>query len=326
MMSQLLPPNATALELALADFTQKKLTGLAIPIRDLWSPWRCPLPLLPWLAWAVSVDEWDASWSELQKRETIASSFKVHAKKGTRLAVEQRLNSLGYKTAITEWHQNKKVMPPYTFWADIDVGSKPVTSNIFNSANELIHSSKNTRSHLTRLRIGTDLSLPVHAASATYSGVYCAIGGDLEVIQTPADAGIDYVYASSSIYPMYIQEVVDSGVSLEGSGYLISGNFDELSSGLSFSGSGDLKSVLRNESVFDIDELSVGLSFSGVGKSTVVKREYSIFDVDSLDAGLAFSGSGILENTFLDPVNFDFSDDELSCGLVFSGIGVLERL
>lgn len=184
-MSQLLPPNASQLELAIMDFIQAKLAALDIPIRRLWSPWLCPLELLPWLAWAVSVDEWDAQWSEQQKRETVASSFKIHRKKGTRAAVAQRLNALGYGITLTEWFEQPDLMLPFTFNVDIETNNKPIASTIFGTTKQLIDSAKNTRSHLTRLRINCDIESEFRVGSANYSGVLMALGGPLNVIPTP---------------------------------------------------------------------------------------------------------------------------------------------
>ncbi|WP_394201078.1 phage tail protein I [Marinagarivorans algicola] len=319
-MSQLLPPNTTPLELALANFTQKKLTDLDIPIRDLWSPWRCPLPLLPWLAWAVSVDEWDASWSEQQKRETVASSFKIHAKKGTRLAVEQRLNSLGYQTAITEWHQNKQVMPPYTFWADIEVGAKPVTQNIFYSANKLIDSSKNTRSHLTRLRVATESHRSLRVASATYSGVYCAVGGPLEVIPSPKNNGLDYVYTSSVIYPYFIEEVLAIAPAFNGEGYRLAVNVDDLYTGIFFSGEGSLRRVSRTESLAREDSLSSAISFSGSGAMTRVRVDFDGVPYEALAASIGFNGDGSFGSGAV-KIEVAGIDDAISCGIDFKGSG-----
>jgi len=64
----LLPPNATALEHA-ADAAMARIADVNVPIRDLWNPDLCPEALLPWLAWALSVEPWDADWPVWQQRE-----------------------------------------------------------------------------------------------------------------------------------------------------------------------------------------------------------------------------------------------------------------
>ncbi|MBJ6889264.1 phage tail protein I, partial [Vibrio cholerae] len=73
-------------------------TDLPIRIKDLWDPYSCPLSLLPWLAWALSVDEWDDRWPEHIKRQVVQDSFDVHRFKGTPYAVQKALDSLNIKT------------------------------------------------------------------------------------------------------------------------------------------------------------------------------------------------------------------------------------
>ena len=110
----LLPPNATAQERAL-EKAISKISDIPVPIRDVWNPWKCPDKLLPWLAWALSVDEWNADWTEEQKRRTIAASVEVHRKKGTIGAVRKALESFGLSNAIQEWWQMTPRGKPYTF-------------------------------------------------------------------------------------------------------------------------------------------------------------------------------------------------------------------
>ena len=57
-MINLLPPNASALERAIAA-TGAGIDTLPVAVRDVWNPATCPVALLPWLAWALAVDEWD---------------------------------------------------------------------------------------------------------------------------------------------------------------------------------------------------------------------------------------------------------------------------
>ena len=66
----LLPQNATDPERAIEDAMRAGIDVSAIG--SLWNPATCPLALLPWLAWAWSVDEWDLAWSEAQQRAMVA--------------------------------------------------------------------------------------------------------------------------------------------------------------------------------------------------------------------------------------------------------------
>ena len=93
MTAALLPPNATALERAAADAIGARFDA-PVPIRDLWSPERCPAALLPWLAWALSVDVWDAAWPEATRRRVIAESLAIHRIKGSRASVERAIAAM----------------------------------------------------------------------------------------------------------------------------------------------------------------------------------------------------------------------------------------
>ncbi len=98
MAETLLPHNATALETALEAVAGPALLGPA-PLREIWSPKKCPVHMLPWLAHAFSVDNWDPEWSEDTKRATIAAAVSVHRFKGTIGAVKRALVAAGYGDA-----------------------------------------------------------------------------------------------------------------------------------------------------------------------------------------------------------------------------------
>lgn len=87
----LLPPNAYAFERALSGPTGR-ITAIPTPLRDLWRWDTCPLELLPWLAWAMSVDIWSDTWPEERKRAIIRESFELHRRKGTLYAIERYLS------------------------------------------------------------------------------------------------------------------------------------------------------------------------------------------------------------------------------------------
>lgn len=93
----ILPDNATSLEKLLERAMSPEI-DLAT-LSDLLSPDRCPIDLLGWLAWALSVDEWDDSWPESQKRQVCRDSLWVHQHKGTIGAVKRALAAAGYQGA-----------------------------------------------------------------------------------------------------------------------------------------------------------------------------------------------------------------------------------
>jgi hypothetical protein len=93
-LAHILPPSATEYERTLADQVNR-LLDLNIPIRELWNPWTCPADMLPYLAWALSVDIWDSFWDDTKKRVVIANAIKHHRIKGTLAAIETYLGLIG---------------------------------------------------------------------------------------------------------------------------------------------------------------------------------------------------------------------------------------
>lgn len=94
----LLPPSATNQERAIVN-SLARLSDVPVPIRSLYNAETCPVELLPWLAWAYSVGEWDSNWPESTKRAVIASSVAVHRIKGTPASIKMALAAAGYPNA-----------------------------------------------------------------------------------------------------------------------------------------------------------------------------------------------------------------------------------
>lgn len=107
--TRLLPVGSSPLEVAAARACAD-IENTPVPLRRLWNPDNCPANLLPWLAWAFSVDRWDESWPEETKREVIRSTWFIHAHKGTIGAVRRVVEPLGYLINVTEWWETKR--PP----------------------------------------------------------------------------------------------------------------------------------------------------------------------------------------------------------------------
>ena len=97
MSAALLPPNRTPLEAAIADATT--LTADPSAIAKLWSADDCPAALLPWLAWALSVDGWELTDTDSERRALIKTSIDLHRHKGTVWAVEEAIKAAGYADA-----------------------------------------------------------------------------------------------------------------------------------------------------------------------------------------------------------------------------------
>lgn len=110
----LLPPNSTPLEVALARLGLR-LDDIDLPIAQLWDPWTCPIAALPWLAWSLSVDKWDADWTEEQKRTVTAQAIEDQRSKGSVTAVKTALARIDSLLALEEWHQASPRRTPHTF-------------------------------------------------------------------------------------------------------------------------------------------------------------------------------------------------------------------
>lgn len=64
-----------------------------------------PVHLLPYLAWAFSVDRWDRNWPEETKRQVIRDAWLIHRHKGTISALRRAVEPLGYLIEVKEWWQ-----------------------------------------------------------------------------------------------------------------------------------------------------------------------------------------------------------------------------
>ena len=113
MTNSLLPPNATRFERAL-EAGAARIVDVEAPA-DIDDPLQCPVELLPWLAWGLSVDIWDADWSEADKRAAVAGSIALHRRKGTPLSVKTVLGRFDQLAQLTEWHEARPRRMPHTF-------------------------------------------------------------------------------------------------------------------------------------------------------------------------------------------------------------------
>lgn len=95
----LLPPNVSRLERALDQAAAQRLGALPSLVPSIWNADTCPPALLPYLAWSLSVDEWDNTWSIERKRSVIREAPEIHRKKGTLSAIRHALSVVGHPDA-----------------------------------------------------------------------------------------------------------------------------------------------------------------------------------------------------------------------------------
>ena len=173
-MSDLLPYNATDQERALAE-TTARISNVPVVVREVWNPDTCPSNVLPWLAWAFSVDDWDSNWTDEQKRRVIKESVYSQRIKGTTGAVTRQLAALGYQIQILEWFQQTPQGAPYTFDVYITGDQYPLTPKDFNKVLEVIDTNKNLRSHMNKTQ------LIVKSTDNTTAGIVCGTGNEISL-------------------------------------------------------------------------------------------------------------------------------------------------
>lgn len=93
----LLPPLSTPLERAIEQAQARFSPPQRIP--GLWSVDDCPEALLPYLAAALSVDEWSHGWSVEKKRAVVREAIYIHEHRATPAAIRRALAALGHPDA-----------------------------------------------------------------------------------------------------------------------------------------------------------------------------------------------------------------------------------
>ena len=200
---QLLPGNSTPLERqaaqALADIQR-----VPIPLRQLCNPDICPVNLLPYLAWAFSVDRWDSKWAEATKRSAIRSSHFIHSRKGTIGALRRVVEPLGYLIEVLEWWQTTPLGVPGTFAIKVGVLETGITEEMYQELTWLIDDARPVTRHLTGLAISLETQGLLHIGVALYDGdeidVYPPVMRDIEVNGTFGVAGREHTIDTLDVY------------------------------------------------------------------------------------------------------------------------------
>lgn len=203
MSKSLLPSGSTPLERAATE-AMAEAVALKVPLRDLWSPDRCPLSLLPYLAWALSVDRWDQSWSEKTKRAVIKASFFVHKRKGTINAIRRAVEPLGYLIELIEWWQTAPMGTPGTFALKLGVLETGITEEMYLEVERLIDDAKPVSRHLTGLAISLETQGNLNVAVSLYDGdvidIYPPEMRDIDVTGTFGVVGREHSIDTLDIY------------------------------------------------------------------------------------------------------------------------------
>ncbi|EMN1333434.1 phage tail protein I [Klebsiella pneumoniae] len=128
------------------------ISDLSVPLRDLWNPWKCPVKFLPYLAWAFSVDRWEETWSETEKRQAVSDAFWIHQRKGTVAAVRRVIETLGYSMTLQEWWEVAD--PAGTFRLEIDLNDIGITESMIKELERIIGDAKPVSRHISQMTLG----------------------------------------------------------------------------------------------------------------------------------------------------------------------------
>ncbi len=179
----LLPPNATLLERALSAADASLLALPVWVIRAVWNVDLCPVHLLPYLAAAWSVDEWDPAWSEAEKRQAIRDSVWLHQHKGTVGALKRALAQLKLAVTVSEWFQHGG--DPYTFRLRVAL-AKGASWTAAQAAQlyRVAMANKNVRSYLDEVRV----SVPPQDEASVRCGIAVVLRVAVRPILDPVTA------------------------------------------------------------------------------------------------------------------------------------------
>lgn len=200
---QLLPGNDSALERQAAQ-ALAQIQRVPIPLRQLCNPNTCPVKLLPYLAWAFSVDHWDIKWPEAAKRAAIQSSHFIHSRKGTIGALRRVVEPLGYLIEVMAWWQTVPEGVPGTFALKLGVLDTGITEEMYQELERLIDDAKPVTRHLTGLAISLETHGAFNIGVALYDGdeidVYPPVMRDIEVSGTFGVAGREHTIDTLDVY------------------------------------------------------------------------------------------------------------------------------
>lgn len=200
----LLPGNSTPLERQAAQ-ALAQIQRVPIPLRQLCNPNTCPVPLLPYLAWAFSVDRWDSNWTEATKRAAIRSSRYIHAHKGTIGALRRVVEPLGYLIEVMEWWQTVPEGVPGTFALKVGVLDTGITEEMYLELTWLIDDAKPVTRHLTGLAISLETKGAMNIGVALYEGdvidVYPPVQRDINVTGYIGVVGREHSIDTLDVYP-----------------------------------------------------------------------------------------------------------------------------
>ncbi|WP_199637182.1 phage tail protein I [Serratia sp. PAMC26656] len=167
-MSNTLLPHSASTWMRHTETATARLSAITVALRTLWTPTDCPVDLLPYLAWALSVDRWDKNWPEATKRKVIADAYFVHCHKGTIGALRRVVEPLGYLIEVREWWDSGD--PPGTFRLVIGVLDQGITEEMYLELERVINDAKPVSRHLIGMTLIQNIPGTLFIGATTLDG------------------------------------------------------------------------------------------------------------------------------------------------------------
>ena len=127
-----------------------------------------PSDALPHLAEQYHItgnEGWIQALSDVEKRNLIKSSIKMHRYKGTKYAIEEIFKTLNIVGNVKEWFEYDGL--PYYFKVVLEIFDRPITDETETNLRALIDEYKNERSWLESIL----MNLCTNASPKNYSGI-----------------------------------------------------------------------------------------------------------------------------------------------------------
>jgi phage tail P2-like protein len=91
---------------ALDALFEARLSTLDVPVLDVLDAERCPLAMLPWLAWHYGLLHFDSRWPASVQREVVRQARLILRERGTRRGMLRALEAYGARVDVLERAQD----------------------------------------------------------------------------------------------------------------------------------------------------------------------------------------------------------------------------
>ena len=150
-MNNLAPINDISLK-AFDEILEERLKKLELNVLELYDVDKLSSDVLPHLAKQYHItgnEGWLQADTIEKKRTLIKNAIRFHRLRGTKYSIIKALESVGYKSELSEWFEYGG--KPFYFKVNLCLDNKGIDFQTRNSLIELVKSYKNVRSQLESL-------------------------------------------------------------------------------------------------------------------------------------------------------------------------------